>query len=73
MTNANNYNLDDKTLSHEEIKEIFAEYNSNISEERKTEIEAFAGTVCAKAEIYGIPVPRNREVYNIIRKKETGR
>ncbi len=43
----------------------------DIQAERKTEIEAFAGTVCAKAEIYGIPVPRNREVYNIIRKKET--
>lgn len=41
MTNANNYSIDIKTLSHEEIKEIFTEYNSDISEERKTEIEEY--------------------------------
>lgn len=41
MANFNKYNLDDKILSHEEIREIFAEYNSDISEKRKTEIEDY--------------------------------
>ena len=33
---------------------------------RLTEVDAFAGTVAAKAEIYGIPVPYNRDVLSKI-------
>ena len=33
---------------------------------RITEVDAFAGTVAAKAEIYGIPVPYNRDVLSKI-------
>ena len=32
----------------------------------KSEVDAFAGTICAKAEKYGIPVPCNREVLSEI-------
>lgn len=37
---------------------------------RQTEVDAFAGTICARAAIHGIPVPRNQEVLKIICEKE---
>ena len=42
----------------------------DIQAKRKTEVDAFSGTLCAKARLHGINAPRNQEVYNIIRKKE---
>ena len=42
----------------------------DIQAKRKTEVDAFSGTLCAKARLHGINVPRNQEVYNIIREKE---
>ena len=35
-----------------------------------TEVNAFAGTVCAKAEKYSIKVPLNRRVLNEITRRE---
>ena len=36
---------------------------------RETEVDAFAGTICLKAEKYNIPVPFNREVLDKIKNK----
>lgn len=37
---------------------------------RRSEVDAFSGTICAKAAAYGIEVPRNREVFNEITRRE---
>ncbi|MBQ4329138.1 MAG: ketopantoate reductase family protein [Lentisphaeria bacterium] len=42
----------------------------DIQNNRVTEVDAFAGTICAKAAEYGIPVPRNKEVLSVIKGKK---
>ncbi len=37
---------------------------------RKTEVELFAGTVCAMGHKYGIPVPQNEEFYRLLNAAE---
>ena len=37
---------------------------------RPSEVDAFAGTLCAKARKYGIPTPLNDEVFAEIRSRE---
>lgn len=39
---------------------------------RPSEVDAFAGTLCAKARKYGIPTPLNDEVFAEIRRREAG-